>query len=90
MHNHVHMQYAFYGKLRRLCSNKATLTLVFHTARHRRGQQLVPDRGSFQRRIVIFLKSVKRNIAGDTEKEECSSLSTHTLQREYTNSIKAR
>lgn len=27
MHNHVHMQYAFYGKLWRLYSNKATLTL---------------------------------------------------------------
>lgn len=66
MHNHVHMQYAFYGKLWRLYSNKATVTLAIYTDRHRRGQQLVPDRASFQSRIVIFLKKpVKRNKAGD-------------------------
>lgn len=53
-----------------------------------RGQQLVPDRASFQRRIVIF-KNVKRNKAGDIEKKEHSSISTHMLWREYTNSMKA-
>jgi len=63
--------------------------LAIRIDRHRRGQQLVPDRASFQSRIVIFKNLLNATKAGDIENEECSSLSTHTLQREYINSIKA-